>query len=175
VHARDRAGIERLLRDYGIENRTNFGAARLASMACVALPTCALAMAESERYMPSFMEQLEKLLDEFGLRDVPIHVRMSGCPNGCSRPYLAEIALVGKAPGQYNLYLGASHSGERLNALYRENMDEQGILAALREPLLRYSRERKDAESFGDFVIRAGIVHAMRHGRDFQLSGLPKA
>lgn len=164
----ERRGLERLLDDYGVGPSQRQSRARSSSMACVALPTCGLAMAESERYLPAFMERLEQLLQEAGLSDVPINVRMSGCPNGCSRPYLAEIALVGKAPGKYNLYLGASHTGDRLNALYLENADESGILAALGEPLRRYAKERQVDESFGDFVVRAGIVRAMLHGRDFQ-------
>ncbi len=93
---------------------------------------------------------------------------MSGCPNGCSRPYLGEIAFVGKAPGKYNLYLGASPRGDRLNALYRENVDEQEILSALRPVLERYAVERVPSEPFGDFVVRAGVVREMKHGRDFQ-------
>jgi sulfite reductase (NADPH) hemoprotein beta-component len=127
-------------------------------------------MAESERYMPAFMSRVETLLGEVGLVNAPINIRMSGCPNGCSRPYLGEIALVGKAPGRYNLYLGASSCGDRLNALHLENADEQAILEALRPALKRYADERDDAESFGDFVLRAGIVAAMRNGRDFQRS-----
>jgi sulfite reductase (NADPH) hemoprotein beta-component len=94
---------------------------------------------------------------------------MSGCPNGCSRPYLGEIALVGKSPGKYNLYLGASASGDRLNALYRESVDEAAILGALRPLLARYGGERKPGESFGDFVVRIGAVPAMLHGRDFNV------
>ena len=102
-----------------------------------------------------------------------ISIRMSGCPNGCSRPYLAEIALVGKAPGQYNLYLGASASGDRLSALYRENIGERDILEALRPLLERYAAERHAHEGFGDFAVRAGIVPPMIHARDFQRAGGP--
>jgi sulfite reductase (NADPH) hemoprotein beta-component len=94
---------------------------------------------------------------------------MSGCPNGCSRPYLGEIALVGKSPGKYNLYLGASASGDRLNALYRESVDEAAILGALRPLLTRYGAERRAGESFGDFVVRIGAVPPMLHGRDFNI------
>jgi sulfite reductase (NADPH) hemoprotein beta-component len=168
VRDQDRAGIERLLRDHGIENGSDTTPLRRGSLACVALPTCGLAMAESERYLPDFITKLEALSAEVGLADSPISIRMSGCPNGCSRPYLAEIALVGKAPGKYNVYLGASPRGDRLNALYRENVGEQEILAALRPALERYKADREPGEAFGDFVVRAGIVRAMRHGRDFQ-------
>jgi len=164
----ERAGIEALLREYELENDARASGLRQNSIACVALPTCGLAMAESERYLPSLTERLEAILAAAGLERERISIRMSGCPNGCSRPYLAEIALVGKAPGRYNLYLGASAGGDRMNALYRENIDEPQILAAL-EPLLhRFARERGSGEAFGDFLVRCGVVPAMLHGRDFQ-------
>jgi len=139
-------------------------------MACVALPTCGLAMAESERYLPSLLRKLNGIIDEVGLAGAPITIRMSGCPNGCSRPFLAEIGLVGKAPGKYNLYLGGSPRGERLNALYRENIGEHQILDALRPLLAAYAERRTEAEAFGDFVVRVGTVPAMLEGRQFQLA-----
>jgi sulfite reductase (NADPH) hemoprotein beta-component len=166
VFDRERAGIERLLKDYGIANAP--GGVRRNALACVAFPTCGLAMAESERYMPEFLDKLDGLMRNAGVGDTPINVRMSGCPNGCSRPYLAEIALVGKAPGKYNLYLGASPRGDRLNALYRENVSEPEILAALEPVIQRFALERTHDEPFGDFAIRAGFVPEMQHGRDFQ-------
>jgi sulfite reductase (NADPH) hemoprotein beta-component len=169
VETADKAGIERLLRDYGLENSHRMSPVRQTAIACVALPTCALAMAESERYMPTFMSKIEALMEEAGVAGAAINVRMSGCPNGCSRPYLGEIALVGKSPGKYNLYLGASASGDRLNALYRESLDEAAILAALKPLLTRYGTERNRGESFGDFVVRIGAVPAMLHGRDFNV------
>lgn len=163
-----RAVIDGILERHGIANAPRATGLRLNSMACVAFPTCGLAMAESERYLPTLVDRLDELLKEAGLDRDEISIRMSGCPNGCSRPYLAEIALVGKALGKYNLYLGASANGDRLNCLYRENIDEAQILAAL-DPLLRqYAKERHEAESFGDFVIRIGAVRAMLHGREFQ-------
>ncbi len=122
-------------------------------------------MAESERYLPAFMSRLESLMEEVGVAGASINVRMSGCPNGCSRPYLGEIALVGKSPGKYNLYLGASASRDRLNALYRESVDEAAIFGALGPLLTRYGAERKAGESFGDFVVRIGAVPPMLHGR----------
>ena len=131
---------------------------RLNALACVSLPTCGLAMAEAERYLPALTAKVEALLDSHGLRDAPILLRISGCPNGCSRPYLGEIALVGKAPGRYNLMLGADHRGQRLNTLYRENIAEPEILAAL-DPLFgRYAAERGVDEAFGDFLVRTGVV-----------------
>jgi sulfite reductase (NADPH) hemoprotein beta-component len=136
-------------------------------MACVALPTCGLAMAESERYLPSLIDKLEVILARHGLSEEPITLRMSGCPNGCSRPYMAEIALTGRAPGKYNLYLGGGFHGERLNRMIRENVGEPVILEVLDETLGRYARERLPGEHFGDFTIRAGIVREVTEGRFF--------
>ncbi len=130
----------------------------LNAIACVALPTCGLAMAEAERYLPDFIKQFEQLQREFGLLEHDFHLRISGCPNGCSRPYLGEIALVGKAPGRYNLMLGADHRGQRLNQLYRENLDEPSILTALRPLLARYASEQHTGERFGDFLHRAALL-----------------
>lgn len=168
IPAQDRPRLEALLQEYGIENDASVTALRLHSMSCVALPTCGLAMAESERYLPTLIDRLDESVREAGLEHESISIRMTGCPNGCARPYLAEIALVGKAPGKYNLYLGASANGDRLNALYRENIGEQQIVDAMQPLFARYASEREPDERFGDFLIRAGIVPAMLAGRDFQ-------
>jgi sulfite reductase (NADPH) hemoprotein beta-component len=136
-------------------------------MACVALPTCGLALAESERYLPELLDALDERLAAHGLSADDIVIRMTGCPNGCARPYLAEIGLVGKAPGRYNLYLGAAFDGTRLNKLFAEDLDHAGIVAAL-DPLFgAYARGRQPGERFGDFTIRAGYVAATGNGRDF--------
>lgn len=164
----DKAGIDAILKAHRVKPGAQAGLLERSAMACVALPTCGLAMAESERYLPSLIEQLETLASEAGIADVPITIRMSGCPNGCSRPFLAEIGFVGKAPGKYNLYLGGSPRGERLNVLYRENIGETQILLALKPLFERFGRERRDGESFGDFVLRVGVVPPMLEGRDFQ-------
>jgi len=119
-------------------------------------------MAEAERYLPELLHKVESLLDRTGLRDAQIGLRISGCPNGCSRPYLGEIALVGKAPGRYNLMLGADARGQRLNALHRENIDEAGVLGALEPLFARYAAERANGEGFGDFLLRCGVVAAAR-------------
>jgi sulfite reductase (NADPH) hemoprotein beta-component len=134
---------------------TPFG---LNAIACVALPTCGLAMAEAERWMPDFLPKVQALLGRHGLAGEAIDLRVSGCPNGCSRPYLAEVALVGKAPGRYNLMLGGDHRGQRMNTLYRENITGPEILAALDELLARFAAERDPGEHFGDFLARAGVV-----------------
>jgi sulfite reductase (NADPH) hemoprotein beta-component len=149
-----RAGIARLLEQYGLDGKAQPSALRRNSMACVALPTCGLAMAESERYLPSLIDKLEPLLAKHGLADTPITLRMTGCPNGCARPYIAEIALTGRAPGKYNLYVGGGFHGERLNEMLRENIGEPEILATLDGLFARYAAERLDGEHFGDFCLR---------------------
>jgi len=159
--------IEALIEAYKLSDGTQISAMRRNSLACVAMPTCGLAMAEAERYLPELLNKLEEVLDEVGLRDDEIVVRMTGCPNGCARPYLGEIGFVGKGPGKYNLYLGAGFSGDRLNKLYRENIGEDEIMSELKSILAHYASDRKDGERFGDFVIRAGYVRAVTSGRDF--------
>jgi sulfite reductase (NADPH) hemoprotein beta-component len=153
-----RTFIDALVVRYGLDAHLRTTPLHRDALACVALPTCALAMAEAERYLPSFVRQVESRLSAHGLRDEPIVLRITGCPNGCARPYLAEIALIGKAPGRYNLYLGGDGRGQRLNALYLENVDEAAILAALDAAFARFAAERSAGERFGDFTWRAGLV-----------------
>lgn len=149
-----RSEIEALLDRHGLTNSTVQSGLRLNSIACVALPTCPLAMAEAERYLPKLLAKIEVLLERNGLSDEPITIRMSGCPNGCSRPYVSEIALTGRAPGKYNLYLGGGFHGQRLNRLYAENIGEERIVEILAEKLSTYARDRRAGERFGDFVTR---------------------
>jgi sulfite reductase (NADPH) hemoprotein beta-component len=153
-----RAGIDAVLRKHGLLDAIEWSALKREALACVALPTCGLAMAEAERYLPELLDRVQSLLDAHGVGDQSILLRISGCPNGCSRPYLGEIALVGKAPGRYNLMLGADHRGQRLNRLYRENITEAEILAALDPLIARYAAERKHGEHFGDYLLRAGLL-----------------
>lgn len=160
VPAALRAHVDALVAEHGLDGYRRSSALALRAMACVALPTCSLAMAEAERYLPEFSAALEQVLARHGLLDVPILLRISGCPNGCSRPYLGEIALIGKGPGRYNLHLAADARGQRLNRLYRENLDQAGILAALDPLLARYAGERAAGEGFGDLLIRAGVVQS---------------
>lgn len=157
--------IGELVEKYHLTDGKHASALRRNSMSCVAFPTCGLAMAEAERYLPELLGKIEEILDEAGLREEEIVIRMSGCPNGCSRPALAEMAFIGKGPGKYNLYLGGSFTGDRLACLYKENIGEEEILASLRPILLQYAKERQEGEHFGDFVIRAGIVEAIRDGQ----------
>ena len=154
-----RPAIAALLEQYGLDHGNGPSALRRNAMACVAFPTCGLAMAESERYLPGLVDKLEVLLTEHGLSDVPITLRMSGCPNGCSRPYIAEIALTGRAPGKYNLYLGGGFHGERLGTLQLENVGEAQILETLEPLFARYAADRQADEHFGDFLIRADLIH----------------
>ena len=167
VRDADRTKIDELLHVHGIANDVQATPLRLHSLACVALPTCALAMAESERYLPSLVDKLEGELAAVGLADEAITIRMTGCPNGCARPYIAEIGLVGKGPGSYNLYLGASFAGDRLGCLYLENADETTIVESLRDLLSRFAARRNAGERFGDFLVRSGIVREVREGRHF--------
>ncbi len=156
----ERARIDALVAAHGLGIHETASPLRRNAIACVALPTCGLAMAEAERYLPDILSHFEALLARHGLSEQPIHFRISGCPNGCSRPYLGEVALVGKAPGRYNLMLGGDHRGQRLNVLHRENIDETVILAELDQLLARYAAERQDGEYFGDFLVRSGFVVA---------------
>jgi sulfite reductase (NADPH) hemoprotein beta-component len=162
----DKAGIEALLLEYGIENSIHSSPLRLNSMACVAFPTCGLAMAESERYLPSLIDKLDASLKNHGLADEPITIRMTGCPNGCARPYVAEIGLVGKAPGRYTVFLGAGFAGERLGAPYLDNVNEAEILDAINPLFASFSSDRLEGEHFGDFLLRSGQVREISAGRD---------
>ncbi|MFS0664691.1 assimilatory sulfite reductase (NADPH) hemoprotein subunit [Bacillus mojavensis] len=159
--------INALIDQYGLTDGKHHSALRRSSMACVALPTCGLAMAEAERYLPSLLDKVEEIIDENGLRDEEITIRMTGCPNGCARHALGEIGFIGKAPGKYNMYLGAAFDGSRLSKMYRENIGEEDILSELRVLLSRYAKEREEGEHFGDFVIRAGIIKATTDGTNF--------
>lgn len=141
---------------------------RANSIACVALNTCGLAFAEAERYLPSLIDKIEEGLQEFGLFKDEIVIRMTGCANGCGRPYVAEIAFIGKAPGRYNFYLGGNFKGTRLNNLYRENVNEEEILKELRPILKDYSENRTKGEEFGNFVIRKNYVTEIVNPKDFK-------
>jgi sulfite reductase (NADPH) hemoprotein beta-component len=162
-----RAEIESLLDRHKLTNSHSQTGLRLNSMACVALPTCGLALAEAQRYLPDLLTELDAVLGELDLEDDAITVRMTGCPNGCARPYIAEIAFVGRSPGKYNIYLGGGFIGDRLNKLYKVSARQEEIVGILRPILERYANERNDGERFGDFVIRAGYVEETREGREF--------
>ncbi|MFL9596042.1 assimilatory sulfite reductase (NADPH) hemoprotein subunit [Aeromonas veronii] len=167
VPASEKARIEGLARQYGLLD-DGVSEQRKQSMACVALPTCPLAMAEAERMLPAFVTDIEGLLTKHGLADDAIIFRVTGCPNGCGRAMLAEVGLVGKAPGRYNLHLGGNLEGTRIPRLYQENITEQQILAELDALIGRWATERNQGECFGDFVIRVGVIApVIDSARDF--------
>lgn len=153
-----RAAIDAMVIRYGLNAHHRYSALRQRAIACVALPTCSLAFSEAERYLPAFSQKVEALLQKHGLLHLPLHLRITGCPNGCGRPWLAEVGLIGKAPGKYNLYLGGDQAGTRFNVLYKETLDETQILRELDGLIARFAVERQRTESFGDWVARAGIV-----------------
>jgi sulfite reductase (NADPH) hemoprotein beta-component len=163
----ERPDIERVMKEFGLDRLNKASGLRLNSMACVALPTCGLAMAESERYLPDLVGKIEKILTAHHLEDEPITIRMTGCPNGCARPYIGEIALTGRAPGKYNLYLGGGFHGQRLNKMVLENVGEAAILDLLSKVIGQFAKDRLPDERFGDFAIRAGFVAEVKEGRHF--------
>jgi sulfite reductase (NADPH) hemoprotein beta-component len=163
-----KAGIDALVNEHGLNHERSASSLRLSSLSCVAFPTCGLAMAESERYLPDLLGRIETLLGENGLADVPITLRMTGCPNGCARPYVSEIGLIGKGPGRYNLHLGGGHAGERLNRPWRENVDEAGILETISPLLAAFGAEREEGEHFGDFLLRSGAIPPATPGTGYQ-------
>ncbi len=167
VRPEERDVIEALLKKHKLDTANNQSGLALNAMSCVALPTCGLALAESERYLPKLVSLLENELEAAGLRDDEITLRITGCPNGCARPYLAEIGFVGKSPGKYNVYLGAAFNGSRLNTLYKPNVPDTEIVALLGPIIRRYALERTKDERFGDFVHRTGYVKQTGTPSDF--------
>lgn len=166
VSAKAKSKIDAILKANGVSTEPS-SRLRADAMGCVSLPTCGLALAESERYLPALISKMEVALDKAGLRQDDIIMRMTGCPNGCARPYLAEIGFVGRNPGLYNLYLGAAFDGSRLSKLYAQDVDEERILALLEPILVAYGKDRERGEHFGDFCIRAGYVKATTAGNQF--------
>jgi len=167
VPAEQKAVIEQLAVEHGLIDE-GVSEQRKSSMACVAFPTCPLAMAESERFLPGYVTRLEGLLTQHGVTDDSIIFRVTGCPNGCGRAMLAEVGLVGKGPGKYNLHLGGNRNGTRIPRMYRENIGEEEILVELDSLIGRWAAEREAGEGFGDFVIRSGIIRPVEDSaRDF--------
>ena len=173
IPADRRPAVQALLRQHGLDGAVS--ALRANAVACVAMPTCGLALAESERYLPELVTRLETVLEQHGLREREITIRMTGCPNGCARPYMAEIGLVGRSPGLYNLYLGGAHDGSRLSKLHRTDVDGDAVVAELTPLIAAYATQRQADEAFGDFVIRAGIVRRTVAGLDFHDNVAPQA
>jgi len=157
VPADQKDQIEKLAADHGlIESAVS--KQRLDSMACVSLPTCPLAMAEAERYLPGAVDEIESLLAKHNISDESIIYRVTGCPNGCGRAMLAEVGLVGKGPGKYNLHLGGNREGTRIPRMYKENISHDEIMAILDELIGKWATDRQEYEGFGDFVIRTGVI-----------------
>ena len=166
VDEKDKPAIEKLLKEYKLDTFNQSGL-RKNSMACVSLPTCGLALAESERYLPNLVTELEQEFEKNGLREEPVVIRMTGCPNGCARPYLAEIGLVGTNPGKYNLYLGAAHDGSRLNKLFKKDIEGVKVREALAPVIADFAKNKTSGEHFGDFTIRKNYVKATTAGNNF--------
>lgn len=167
IKAENKNSINQILKKYNLLPHAISGT-RANSIACVALNTCSLAFAEAERYLPFLIDKIDDCLHQFGLTKDEIVIRMTGCANGCGRPYVAEIGFIGKAPGRYNFYLGGNFNGTRLNNLYRENVNEEEILTELRPILKDYSENRTEGEEFGDFVIRKSYVNEIVNPKDFK-------
>ena len=172
IPAAKRGAVAAMIAEYGLDQKA--GGLRRSAIACVALPTCGLALAESERYLPHLITRLEGVLQRLGLADEEIIIRMTGCPNGCGRPFMAEIGLVGRTPGVYNLYLGASHTAMRMNKLYKRDVGDDAIVAALTPLFETFAKDRQPGEKFGDFVVRTGVVAATVTGLDFHANLSPE-
>jgi sulfite reductase (NADPH) hemoprotein beta-component len=155
VTAEQKSVIDGILAKHGLAGENKRSGLRLNALSCVALPTCGLALTESERVLPDLLGKFETVLEEAGLREDAISLRITGCPNGCARPFLAEIGFVGRAPGKYALYLGASYNGTRLSRLVSPSITINDALKLLRPVIKRYAMERLDGEGFGDFCDRA--------------------
>lgn len=153
VEKNHKKNLEKILKKYQV-NIANYSPIRLDSLACVALNTCSLALAEGQRYLPILITKIELILKKYNLSNEPISIRMTGCPNGCARPFLAEIGLVGKSLGKYNLYLAGDRLGLRLNRLYKEDLQEEQILYELDNFFNKYSQSKKPDDNFGDFILR---------------------
>ncbi len=172
VTAAQKPVIEGILKKHGLDNENARSGLRLNALSCVALPTCGLAVAESERALPEILEKFENVLDQAGLRANAISLRVTGCPNGCARPYLAEIGFVGKAPNKYALYLGASYNGTRLNRLFSPSITIDDAVTRLTPIIKRYALERNDGEGFGDWCDRVILpTDATTHSVGTQLAG----
>jgi sulfite reductase (NADPH) hemoprotein beta-component len=160
IEAQNRAAITKILAEHGVTVESQGTVIARASIACPALPTCGLALSESERAIPEVLKRIEQLLAETGLKDEEIIIRMTGCPNGCARPLMAEMAFVGRAPGKYQLYLGGNAASTRLGRLYKESVKSEEFVTELRPLFERFARERLGGERFGDFSERVLLQEA---------------
>lgn len=168
----DRAGVEAILRDHGVPSPGEISPARRWAMACPALPTCGLALTEAERVMPDLVKRLEDELHSIGLGNERIVVHMTGCPNGCARPYSSEVGVVGRTADTYNIYLGGGFEGTRLNHLYAEKVALDEIVPALSPLLAGYATNRRPGERFGDFCHRLGMENLRRMSGAYRMTGV---
>ena len=158
----DRQAVDLLLSDHGVRSVAEWKPVARGSFACPALPTCGLALAESERVLPEVLERLHEALDERGLADEEVHVRMTGCPNGCARPYTTEVAFVGRGKGRYDVHLGGEQVGIRLNEIFCENVPLESLVEVLAPVFDRYASEREDDQRFGDWCCAVGVAALRR-------------
>jgi len=161
VSEADKVGINSILSQHGVKTEDQASLLHAASMACPALPTCGLALAESERMLPGLVDRIEKLCGDLGLGSEEIIIRSTGCPNGCARPYMAELGFVGKAPGRYQVWLGGNASGTRINRVWKETLKDPDIENELRPVLTRFAKERNANERFGDWCDRVFLKEAV--------------
>jgi sulfite reductase (ferredoxin) len=169
IEEHQREAINQILKSHGVPSKEEIPELVRLSMACPALPTCSLAITESERALPSLIRQLDQVLQELGLQDSPFLVRMTGCPNGCARPYLAELGLVGSAPdGYYQIWLGASPRGDRLAQPFQDRVHVSQIVPLMRILLQIYKQERQPQERFGDYCHRVGIPYLQAQVQQLQ-------
>lgn len=154
INESDKAAVNSLLHEHGVKTEKQASVLHAAALACPALPTCGLALAESERMLPGLINRIEKICDDLGLGGEEIIIRSTGCPNGCARPYMAEMAFVGKGPGRYQLWLGGNVAGTRLNRIWKETVKDPEIENELRPLLAQFAKERNDGERFGDWCDR---------------------
>ncbi len=158
IAAGDRAGVDRLLSEHGVRPVELWVPVSLNSFACPALPTCGLALAESERAIPAILDEFDQVLTDLGLASLDVHVRMTGCPNGCARPYTTEVAFVGRGKDRYDVHLGGDDVGTRLNAIFCENVPRRSIIDVLVPVLRRYADDRLPGERFGNWCHRIGVA-----------------
>lgn len=162
-----KAAIDKVVELFGLSSPEQWSETRRNAMSCVAFPTCGLAMAESERFLPKLLDAFEQMLVRHGLKKSSLSLRLTGCPNGCARPFLAEIGLVGRSPGRYNLYLGGNPAGTRLNRLFKQDVPSTELITVLEPIVAHYAGKRGDGESFGDFVINQEYIKHPGRGSDF--------
>jgi len=167
IATENKAEIENILHAHGIKLSHEISAVRRWSMACVAWPTCGLSITEAERALPGIIDQLEVELAKLGLSQEVFTVRMTGCPNGCARPYNSDVGIVGKAAGKYTIFIGGRLLGDRLNFIYKDMVPEEELVPTLATLLVYFKQDRHEGETFGDFCHRKGLEDLLAWGEKF--------